>query len=1131
MKNSRVDGVIYAKYKHDDNLDRIIEIDEQFTRFLGYTMEDITAQDIGLMDLIFEEDKEVYSALVDKCFAEREEAYIAHYVKAMDGSAVFVFCYGKRYTADNGHVIIEVIIGELTGLYKSAQKSQENQIILKSVLDNFMGGVGIFTVDGRQFSSSYLSEGFFDVIGMDKDMFANDFKDFSRLLYGEDILKLYRDVGNCISTGNNTIGEYRFINLDNGFHWMQVRFSLLDKEEGLPRISAFFMDITDSKLEQQRLQARNKELSFKSEIDSLTGVYNHNAFIQHAISFMEQHKGVYAALLIIDIDDFKLVNDILGHYEGDRVLMETAKRLNELSVNKGFAGRLGGDEFAIFLNRVAGQGDAVAFAEDLCNNMSEIKLKTGFSVSVGIYGDKSGQETFQDLYAKADQALYAAKRAGKNGYVLYDNIRKEAKYEEKDIDSSFFSESGFVLDEMSDIIYICDAENYELLFINKVLKEHFHIESDDEAFYKGKKCYEILHGFNKPCDYCTKECLAEKGDYLFQYHENKTNHNYVCKERMVYFANRKARMIVAMDVTDGNDIVKALSGRFELEEALKGCMLEMASSVEYKKTCRKTLSILGDYYRADRICFFTDNGENKDYFEWYGSRMDALLDDDYHIKEQYRNGIWCNEILDNKPVVLNEVEGLKKSKPEIYQQLMDSKVWSLYSMPVKHERLKGKLLVCNPKNHLGDLTVLELLTIFLSNEISKWEIWQYRKYEVYHDKLTGTLNRAAYIDDISKLQDADRLGYLLADVDNLKEVNNQFGFEYGNQMVKQIADILKNTFDGYKVYRFDGDDFAVCCENIEKTDFMERVDCVRTLLEAHPVGASIGYVWDDFDKNLQVMNTHAEEMLKLNKQKCLRRNVSDNQDARKYSEENVSKWLNNGNFMIYLQPKIDLNTDELCGAEALVRLNHPVHGILTPDRFIPQLETVGIIAAVDLWVFEQVCETLHRWKREGKTMVPVSFNFSRKTLLEEELIEKMEEIIKRYQVDREYLEVEITETVGSLEHDMVSEIAKRLHGRSFRLSMDDFGTKYSSISVLSLMRFDELKIDRSMVWNLAGNEISQKLVKHIIAMCADIGIECIAEGVETEEQRQLLKSLNCVKAQGYYYSKPISVKEFEEYYN
>lgn len=1127
---ARVDSVVYAKYKHDNDIGKIIEIDKQFTRFLGYTMEDIESQGIGLEDLIFEEDKDTYFPLVEKQLSEKGEAYIAHYLKAKDGSALFVFCYGKGYTDENGHSIGEIIFGELTGLYQMARQSQENQRILQNVLDNFMGGVGIFTVDGKQFHSSYLSEGFFDVIGIDKHKFSTEVKDFSRLLYGEDILKLYRDVGHCISTGSNTIGEYRFINSDNGFQWMQVRFSLLDREEGLPRISAFFMDITDSKLEQQRLRARNEELSFKSEIDSLTRVYNHNAFIQHAISFLEQPKEVYAALLIIDIDDFKLVNDILGHYEGDRVLMETAKRLNELSLNQGFAGRLGGDEFAIFLNRITGQGEAVAFAEDLCYNLSEIKLKTGFSVSVGIYGAMCGQETFQDFYAKADQALYEAKRTGKNGYVLYDNIRKEVREEQEEINSAFISELGLILDEMSDITYVSDAGNYDLLFINKVLKEYYNLEPDDES-YKRKKCYEFLHGFSSPCDYCTKDCLLEKGDYLFQYNEKKNNHNYVCKERMVYFDNRKARMVVAMDVTDGKDIIRVLSGRFELEEALKGCMLEMASSVEYKKNCRKTLSILGDYYRADRVCFFTGNGEDTEYFEWYGSRMDALLDDDYHIKEQYRNGVWCNEILDEKPVVLNEAEGLKVTKPKIYQQLMNSQVWSLYSLPVKHERLKGKLMVCNPKNHLGDLTVLELLTIFLSNEISKWEIWRYREYEVNHDKLTGTLNRAAYIDDISKLQDADKLGYLIADVDNLKEVNNQFGFEYGNQMVQQIADILKTSFDGYKVYRFDGDDFAVCCENIEREDFMKRVSDVRVLLSEHAVGASIGYVWDDYDKNLQVMNAHAEEMLKLNKKKHIQRDAAKNEDARKYSEENVASWINNGNLLMYLQPKIDLNTDKLCGAEALVRLNHPTHGILTPDRFIPQLETVGIVSIVDLWIFEKVCETLHRWKQEGKVIVPISFNFSRKTLMEEELIEKMEEIIKRYEIDRNYLEVEITETIGSMEHDMVSEIAKRLHGRKFRLSMDDFGTKYSSISVLSLMRFDELKIDRSMIWNLAGNEISQKLVKHIIAMCADIGIECIAEGVETEEQKQMLKSLNCVKAQGFYYSRPISVEEFEARYN
>lgn len=160
-------------------------------------------------------------------------------------------------------------------------------------------------------------------------------------------------------------------------------------------------------------------------------------------------------------------------------------------------------------------------------------------------------------------------------------------------------------------------------------------------------------------------------------------------------------------------------------------------------------------------------------------------------------------------------------------------------------------------------------------------------------------------------------------------------------------------------------------------------------------------------------------------------------------------------------------------------------------------------------------------------MFPISFNFSRITLLEENLVEKMEHIISKYDIDRNYLEIEITETIGDMEHEMISRIAEQLHMNNFRLSMDDFGTKYSSISVLSLMRFDEVKIDRSMVWNLEQNEISRKIVKHVIAMCSDIGIQCIAEGVENEKQRELLRQFNCDKAQGYLYSKPVALCDFE----
>jgi EAL domain-containing protein (putative c-di-GMP-specific phosphodiesterase class I) len=133
-------------------------------------------------------------------------------------------------------------------------------------------------------------------------------------------------------------------------------------------------------------------------------------------------------------------------------------------------------------------------------------------------------------------------------------------------------------------------------------------------------------------------------------------------------------------------------------------------------------------------------------------------------------------------------------------------------------------------------------------------------------------------------------------------------------------------------------------------------------------------------------------------------------------------------------------------------------------------------------------------------------------------------------VDKRYLSIEITESLGEMENDMIAQIAKRLHDQSFHLSMDDFGTKYSSISILSLMQFDELKLDRSMIHNLVENDTSKKVVKHMIAMCDDLGVKCIAEGVETEAQKDLLNSMDCQKVQGYLYNRPIPVEEFESLY-
>lgn len=173
---------------------------------------------------------------------------------------------------------------------------------------------------------------------------------------------------------------------------------------------------------------------------------------------------------------------------------------------------------------------------------------------------------------------------------------------------------------------------------------------------------------------------------------------------------------------------------------------------------------------------------------------------------------------------------------------------------------------------------------------------------------------------------------------------------------------------------------------------------------------------------------------------------------------------------------------------------------------------------------------LVRWQEEGLQLIPISCNFSRVSMLEDDMPEKINAIVEDYKVPKEMIEIEITESVGEMEHEMVARIANKLHGAGFRLAMDDFGTKYSNVSILSSMKFDVIKLDRSMVYNIDKNVASRKILSHLVNMCHDLSVECIAEGVETTEQAEYLKEMGCIHIQGYLYSKPVDVDVFERMY-
>ena len=224
---------------------------------------------------------------------------------------------------------------------------------------------------------------------------------------------------------------------------------------------------------------------------------------------------------------------------------------------------------------------------------------------------------------------------------------------------------------------------------------------------------------------------------------------------------------------------------------------------------------------------------------------------------------------------------------------------------------------------------------------------------------------------------------------------------------------------------------------------------------------------------------------------------------------------------------MSLNTGKAVGAEALIRYYDDEKGVIGPMQFIGMLERENLISYIDLFVLEEVCRLVKRWEAREYPDITVSFNFSRMTLLNSDIVESTESVVKKYGVDRGRLEIEVTESIGELGRDTVYKALEQFKALGYRISLDDFGTKYSNLAILSDIEFDVLKLDKSLVDKIRTDQVSRQVVSHVISMCEDLGIQTVAEGVEEKEQEQILKQACCGVGQGYRYGRPMEEGEFE----
>ena len=376
------------------------------------------------------------------------------------------------------------------------------------------------------------------------------------------------------------------------------------------------------------------------------------------------------------------------------------------------------------------------------------------------------------------------------------------------------------------------------------------------------------------------------------------------------------------------------------------------------------------------------------------------------------------------------------------------------------------------------------------------------------------------------------------DVAKFKMILADYGEQKASEMLNFFVATLKVLCNKYQVYsRLSADVFMIITPYTDEQslyDLVERLD--KNLLGYDGIQYRIVYgicYIGDLSGGLRQYGdaaAMARQSIKNNamqKVAFFQSNLKENISTNKFIEDNMNHALESGEFVMYLQPKCNISDGKVIGAEALVRWIMPGNTVVPPNDFVPVFEKNGFIVKMDEYIWEQACRQIHSWMEAGITPIPISVNVSRRHLSNTYFIAVLDQLIEKYEIPRHYLEIEITETVNEAG---IAESMTLLKEKGYTLLMDDFGSGYSSLNTLKDTQFDVIKIDRSFLNDFISSGRGKKIVEHTIGMARDIGLDMVAEGVESKEQADFLQTCGCTTAQGFYYAKPMPVEEFNKKY-
>lgn len=592
-----------------------------------------------------------------------------------------------------------------------------------------------------------------------------------------------------------------------------------------------------------------------------------------------------------------------------------------------------------------------------------------------------------------------------------------------------------------------------------------------------------------------------------------------------------------------------LKSELEAEHFILTQMAELGK-VRNVRECQVAINNLlekiGHFTKADRA-YIVDEKDGCYYntYEWCNEGIEPQINQLQNLRAEDMP-YWIPKLSSGESIFIEDLENVKETMPVEYEILKPQNIHTLIVFPIiLSNTLKGFIGVDNPniKDAKDVIRLLAALGSYLGTTRENAAVYAKLEYRLNYDSLTKAYNRYGFYKNAQKLiKEHTDTEYclILSDIKSFKLINEIYGENIADKILIDEVNIIRQKMKGNSVLgRLNGDIIAMVIpkEYLSEKEFSNMIKLLsdRYSNKNFRLHIYLGvYYIKDVNETIRQMVDKVS--LVIMKSKGNMSNYILYYDENSYRNDIFKQQLigefetalNENQFCMYLQPQTDKDGNML-GAEALIRWNHPNMGLIMPGAFIECFEDAGLIYRLDNYIWEEAAKQLKIWKDSGYNYY-ISVNISAKDFYHIDVYQTFKNLVSKYGIDTDKLHIEITETALSEDKQAAHKTIERLHDEGFIIEIDDFGSGYSSFNFLKDVCADVIKIDRVFLKKSSHEERGEQILRSIISLSHDIGMDVITEGVENVDQLSMLAKMNCDWFQGYYFSKPITVGDFEEKY-